>query len=75
MITLRTFDDPAEAAIAKSALEAQNIFCSLADENVHTTLLAAIPIRLLVRDDQLQDATRILDLISEKSRGQHRPKP
>ena len=74
MITLRTFDDPAEAAIAKSALETQNIFCSLADENAHTTLLAAIPIRLLVKDDQLQRATRILDLISKKSRAKHRPK-
>ena len=61
MITLRTFDHSGKAEIAKSALDAKGIFCSLADENAHLYLLAAVPIRLLVAEDQFEEAARILD--------------
>lgn len=62
-ITLRVFDSAAEAAIAKSVLDDHGIACSLADEASHLYSGApgAIPVRLLVREDQAEDALRILD--------------
>jgi cytochrome c-type biogenesis protein CcmH/NrfG len=63
MITLRVFDSAAEAAIAKSVLDDHGISSSLADEAAHLYGGApgAIPVRLLVRDDQAEEALRILD--------------
>jgi tetratricopeptide (TPR) repeat protein len=63
MITLRVFDSSAEAAIAKSVLDDHGISSSLADEATHLYAGApgAIPVRLLVREDQAEDALRILD--------------
>jgi tetratricopeptide (TPR) repeat protein len=63
MITLRVFDSAAEAAMAKSVLDDHGISCSLADEASHLYGGApgAIPVRLLVRDDQAEEALRILD--------------
>jgi tetratricopeptide (TPR) repeat protein len=63
MITLRVFDSAAEAAIAKSVLDDRGISCSLADEASHLYGGApgAIPVRLLVREDQAEEALRILD--------------
>ena len=54
MITLRAFDSAAEAAVAKSVLDDHGISCSLADEAAHLYGGApqAMPVRLLVRDDQ-----------------------
>ena len=66
MTTLRTFDHSGEAELAKSVLEANGIFCSLADENAHLYLLAAVPIRLLVADDQVEEAALILDAPQEE---------
>jgi putative signal transducing protein len=67
MVTLRTYSNPAEAAIAQSVLDSHDIFCRLADENVNLYGGGpmAMPIRLLVAEDQAQDAARIL-----KARGQ-----
>ncbi len=52
-----------EAAIAKSRLDDHEIFCALADENVNLygggTM--AMPIRLLVAEDQAEKAARILE--------------
>jgi hypothetical protein len=45
-------------------LEANGILCSLEDENAHLYLAAAVPIRLLVAEDQLEEARRILSGIS-----------
>jgi|GEM_PF-967252 len=64
MITLRAYSSPAEAAMAKSLLDDQQIVCSLADEN--SNLYAgsggvAIPVRLLVAEDQVEQARHILD--------------
>jgi len=63
MITLRAFSDAAEAAIAKSVLDDRGISCSLADEDSHLYGGApqAMPVRLLVREDQAEEALRILN--------------
>jgi len=62
MVTLRTYSNPAEAAIAKSVLDDHKILCSLADENVNLYGGGplAMPIRLLVAEDQAEEAARIL---------------
>ena len=63
MVTLRTYSNPAEAAVAKSLLDDHKILCSLADENVNLYGGGplAMPIRLLVAEDQAQEAARILE--------------
>ncbi|HSP45745.1 MAG TPA: DUF2007 domain-containing protein [Chthoniobacterales bacterium] len=63
MITLRAFGNPAEAAIAKSVLDDHGISCSLADEdsNLYGGAPQAMPVRLLVREEQAEEALRILD--------------
>ncbi len=63
MVTLRTYSNPVEAAIAKSRLDDHKIFCALADENVNLYGGGpmAMPIRLLVADDQAEEAARILE--------------
>jgi hypothetical protein len=52
---------PATAGLAKSALEAANIRCELADENAYLYSYEA-SIRLLVAEDQVQEALKVLDL-------------
>jgi hypothetical protein len=63
MITLRTYSNPAEAAMAKSRLDDRNISCALADENVNLYGGGplAMPIRLLVAEEQAEEAARILE--------------
>jgi tetratricopeptide (TPR) repeat protein len=63
MVTLRTYSNPAEAAMAKSLLDNHNIFCRLADEsvNLYGGGPLAMPIRLLVAEDQAQEASCILE--------------
>src|SRR5439155_12491751 len=63
VVTIRTYSNPAEAAIAKSLLDNHDIFCRLADENVNLYGGGplAMPIRLLVAEDQAQEAMRILE--------------
>lgn len=62
MVTLRAFSTAAEAALAKSLLDDHNIVCSLADENSYLYGGApfAMPVRLMVVEDQLEEAARIL---------------
>lgn len=62
MVTLRVFDSPLEAGLAKSLLNDRGIECELADEASHdlSGAAVAVPIRLLVRDDQAEEALRIL---------------
>jgi tetratricopeptide (TPR) repeat protein len=62
MVTLCTYSNPAEAALAKSLLNDHKIFCSLADENVNLYGGGplAMPIRLLVAEEQAEEAARIL---------------
>lgn len=64
MITLRSYSSPAEAAMAKSLLDDHQIVCSLADENSNLyagTGQIAIPIRLLVAEENVEQALHILD--------------
>jgi tetratricopeptide (TPR) repeat protein len=63
MFTLRTYSNPAEAAMAKSLLDDQKIVCSLADENsnLYGGGPLAMPIRLLVVEEQVEQARHILD--------------
>ena len=62
MITLRTYSSSAEAAMAKSLLDDHQIVCSLADENSYLYGGApfAMPVRLLVAEDQAEEAERVL---------------
>jgi hypothetical protein len=62
MVTVRAFSNPAEAALAKSLLDDHEIVCSLADENSYLYGGApfAMPVRLMVAEDQLEEAARIL---------------
>ena len=73
MVTLRAYPNPAEAALAKSVLDDHNIFCSLADENVNLYGGGplAMPIRLLVANEQAAEANEILAHAMENSAGLH----
>ena len=66
MVTLRTFQNPAEAGLAKSTLEAANIRCELADENAGIYAIG-VPIRLLVAEEQVDEARRVLDSDAEQT--------
>lgn len=63
MVTLRTYANAVEAAVAKSLLDDRKILCSLADEASHLYGGApmAMPVRLLVAEDQVEEARRILE--------------
>src|SRR5215813_9141543 len=63
LITLRSYTNAVDAAIAKSLLDDQQIACSLADENAHLYGGGplAMPVRLLVEQDQAERAAHILD--------------
>ena len=63
MVTVRTYASPVEAGLAKSILDDHEIFCALADEdtNRYSGALFAVPIRLLVREDQADQAICILN--------------
>lgn len=63
MVTLRTYWNGAEAALAKSFLDDHKIFCRLADENANLYGGGpfAMPIRLLVAEDEAEQASRILN--------------
>ena len=62
MVTLRAFSTPAEAALAKSLLDDHGIVSSLADENsyLYGGAYLAMPVRLVVAEEQLEEAARIL---------------
>jgi hypothetical protein len=62
MVTLRAYSNPAEAALAKTLLDDRNILCSLADENsyLYGGAPLAMPVRILVAEEQAQEADRIL---------------
>ena len=63
MVTLRTYSSPAEAALAKSLLDSRQVFCCIADENanLYGGGPLAMPVRLLVAEDQADEANWILE--------------
>ena len=63
MVTVRTYASPVDAGLAKSLLDDHEIFCALADEdtNLYSGAPFAVPIRLLVDDDQTEQAMRVLN--------------
>ena len=67
MVTLRTYTNSIEAGMAKSILDQHNIFCSLADENanVYGGAPFAMPVRLQVREEQADEALRILETTAQ----------
>lgn len=62
MITIRTFADPARAAVVVSFLKDNEIDAVLLDENSHVFNYAgfSIPIRLQVPDQQAEQASSLL---------------
>lgn len=63
MITLRTYPSFTEAGLAKAHLEAAGIDCELADENANSNTVAqlAVPVRLMVAEDRVEEARNVLD--------------
>jgi hypothetical protein len=63
VVTVRTYLNLVRAGLAKSLLDDYGIFCALAHENAHLYGGGpfAMPIRLLVDEDQAEQALRILD--------------
>jgi Putative prokaryotic signal transducing protein len=70
MVTLRAFSMPAQAALAKSLLDDHGIVCALADEGAYLYGGAplAMPVRVVVAEEQAEEAARILDPGDTKSR-------
>src|ERR1051326_2734645 len=63
LVTLRSYSNALDAAIAKSRLDDHQIVCSLADENAHLYGGGplAMPVRLLVEEEQAERAAHVLD--------------
>jgi hypothetical protein len=63
VVAVRTFLNQAEAALEKSRLDDYGILCELAHENAHLYGGGpfAMPIQLLVDEDQAEEALRVLD--------------
>jgi hypothetical protein len=63
MVTVRSFSNQAEAALAKSVLDDHNITSSLADENsyLYGGAPMAMPVRLMVAEEHAAEAARILE--------------
>lgn len=62
MVTLRTYSNFLEAALAKARLDEHKIPCTLADENVNLYGGGplAMPVRLLVVEEKAEEAERVL---------------
>ena len=67
MVTVRTYWNPHTAALAKSLLEDYEIPCALLHENANLFYPFAMPVRLLVEDDQADRAIQILNGNLEKA--------
>jgi hypothetical protein len=62
MVTLRTYLNPTQALLDKTLLDSNEIFCALADQNANLYGGGpfAMPVRLLVAEEQAEEADRIL---------------
>lgn len=61
MVTIRTYSNPTTAGLAKSLLDNYEIPCALLHEHANLLYPLAMPVRLLVEDDQVDRAIQILD--------------
>src|SRR5438105_11108722 len=62
MVTLRTYLNPTQALLDKTLLDSSDIFCAIADQNANLYGGGpfAMPVRLLVAEEQAEEAARIL---------------
>lgn len=60
-VTVRTFDEPGSANVARLMLEAEDIDCSIEDENIGTTLWFLGCIKLRVAEENVERARELLD--------------
>src|SRR5438105_15563535 len=62
MVTLRTYLNPTQALLDKTLLDSSDIFCALADQNANLYGGGpfAMPVRLLVAEEQAEEADRLL---------------
>jgi len=62
MVTLRTYLNPTQALLDKTLLDNNEIFCAIADQNVNLYGGGpfAMPVRLLVTEEQAEEADCIL---------------
>jgi uncharacterized membrane-anchored protein len=62
MVTLRTYLNPTQALLDKTLLDSNEIFCAIADQNANLYGGGpfAMPVRLLVAEEQAEAAERIL---------------
>jgi len=62
MVTLRTYLNPTQALLDKTLLDSNEIFCYIADQNVNLYGGGpfAMPVRLLVAEEQAEEADRLL---------------
>ena len=70
MVTVRTYWSPAQAALAKSLLDNYEIRCALLDEHSNLSArgaLFAVPVRLIVDEEQADRAIHILNGDLEKA--------
>ncbi len=61
MVTLALFNDPAEAQMARGALEAAGIPCFMQGENANSLVPMAFRAKLLVRPQDKVEACAVLD--------------
>jgi hypothetical protein len=62
MVTLRTYLNPTQALLDKTLLDSNEILCAIADQNANLYGGGpfAMPVRLLVAEEQAEEADRIL---------------
>ena len=61
LVVLRSYDNPLQAQIAKSVLDSAAIFCVLHDDYMSSIYPAgAFPVRLMVREQDLESAESLL---------------
>src|SRR5437870_13456627 len=73
MVTLRTYLNPTQAALDKTLLDSSEIFCYIADQNANLYGGGpfAMPVRLLVPEEQAEEADRILKNSDQLSPEEH----
>jgi Putative prokaryotic signal transducing protein len=76
LVVIRTYQNAIEADLAKSALEAAGIPTILSDSVSRQYISPSLPLQLLVRAEDAEDAEKILDLdVSRADDAQNRSEP